>query len=359
VVAATSTVAPDDSASAAGAEARKKTREQEARASWDAFKRAARVCAPLLVAATAALLAYALQQPPRAETLAGGLIVATAALGAGAFLGFLFGLPRIRRPTEDVRDRGRPVWSNANLEEISDWLTKILVGVGLTQLVRAPAGLDALSDALAPMFGDRSSGGPFGVAISLAFVVSGFLVGYMATRTWVPVAFFGTEEYLADYLERVEQLTDRATQAARDARREGQAGVTQTLQDVRNSLPPGELREQVAEAIQTMAATVDGPRPDPDALRAEWQAGHHEVVLGKVRAYPDPSLFDIVFEGLAGTSVEIVRASIDASAALAPELGDDQKRQLADRIKAQGQQGGVLRGHDGARCTAALDALRR
>src|SRR5690242_16782606 len=48
------------------------------------------------------------------------------ALGAGAFFavgmsaGFIFGIPR-----------GSHKYVNSNLEQISDWLTKILVGVGL------------------------------------------------------------------------------------------------------------------------------------------------------------------------------------------------------------------------------------
>lgn len=51
-------------------------------------------------------------------------------------MGFVFGIPRIN--TTDAVVIGRPprlVRPNSNLEQISDWLTKILVGVSLTQLL--------------------------------------------------------------------------------------------------------------------------------------------------------------------------------------------------------------------------------
>ncbi len=57
-----------------------------------------------------------------------------AAATLSGILGLIFGLPRALsdyQPAAAERYKG-----NSNLEEISDWLTKLLVGVGLVQLPR-------------------------------------------------------------------------------------------------------------------------------------------------------------------------------------------------------------------------------
>jgi hypothetical protein len=78
------------------------------------------------------------------SVLAVALLVAGAAFLGGALLGFLFGIPRslaveatpagtTAEPVE-AGQRAALYRSNTNLEQISDWLTKILVGVGLVEL---------------------------------------------------------------------------------------------------------------------------------------------------------------------------------------------------------------------------------
>ena len=63
-----------------------------------------------------------------------GLGVAAAATAVGAFLGFLFGIPRtLQGNTTPGPDEIADYRPNTNLEQISDWLTKILVGVGLVK----------------------------------------------------------------------------------------------------------------------------------------------------------------------------------------------------------------------------------
>ena len=97
---------------------------------------------------------------------------ALAMLAFGAALGFLFGIPKVLQgsntgPAESSAPAGPPATTrnnvtgatapaastpftyqqrvNTNLEEISDWLTKIIVGVGLIQLQNIPGFLSRLS----------------------------------------------------------------------------------------------------------------------------------------------------------------------------------------------------------------------
>ena len=83
----------------------------------------------------------------------------------GGFIGFLFGIPR----TGDKNKNGEEnevnfqssgeysesfsVSPNTNLEQISDWLTKILVGIGLTQIDSILEGGEKLINYLVPAFG--------------------------------------------------------------------------------------------------------------------------------------------------------------------------------------------------------------
>jgi hypothetical protein len=103
-----------------------------------------------------------------------GALVALAALMCGGLVGFLFGVPRT--PQGDQR-------GGTNLEQVSDWLTKILVGVALIYLSR-------LGDAAGRLFttvGDALGGGqPAHVAAGAGlsfFAITGFLIAYVMART--------------------------------------------------------------------------------------------------------------------------------------------------------------------------------
>jgi tetratricopeptide (TPR) repeat protein/uncharacterized integral membrane protein len=125
-----------------------------------------------------------------------GLIYLAASLG-GSLLGFLFGIPRSLqsdKPTTGSAngDDGHTQQTNTNLEQISDWLTKILVGVGLTQLPDLGQGVLKVARHLTPALGVPQSD-ESGVALTAALVVSGTLVGflfaYIHTRTFISMFF--------------------------------------------------------------------------------------------------------------------------------------------------------------------------
>ena len=95
-----------------------------------------------------------------------GLFIAGASLLFGALLGFLFGIPRTlqqdkpeKKPpnggdgNKEQEENGTSYRANTNLEQISDWLTKILVGIGLTQIGKLPALLQKYAKICAPGLG--------------------------------------------------------------------------------------------------------------------------------------------------------------------------------------------------------------
>jgi hypothetical protein len=80
---------------------------------------------------------------------------------------------------------------STNLAEISDWLTKLLLGAGLVELTRLGHPLSSLIDAVARGLqgipaGGAVTGTPVLVAASMLvmYVVLGFLDGYVVTTLW-------------------------------------------------------------------------------------------------------------------------------------------------------------------------------
>ena len=126
----------------------------------------------------------------------------------GMLLGFLFGIPRfLTRPgsvgaqslSNSLPPAGgggqppvqqpAPLGSiNTNLEEISDWLTKIIVGVSLVELQKVQTMLQGSAGFIA-----QSLGGPsqtsFAYGLMIYFSVSGFLGSYLLTRLYLQIAF--------------------------------------------------------------------------------------------------------------------------------------------------------------------------
>lgn len=112
------------------------------------------------------------------SVLAVGGVAAAASLIVGALLGFLFGLPR----TLEQEGSTATLVTNTNLDQISDWLTKILIGLGLVQLGKVASGIDDLALAIAPGLGGGVGAHSFAVALLIYAAVDGFLVGYLWTR---------------------------------------------------------------------------------------------------------------------------------------------------------------------------------
>lgn len=123
------------------------------------------------------------------EVLGYGALLGVASLAVGGLLGFLFGIPRTIQSEDKPKDEYRQV-VNTNLEQISDWLTKILVGVGLTQLNNLPLKMWALADRLKSGLNDNQA---ITTCVVLNFLVCGFFAGYLLTRLFLAGAFTAAE----------------------------------------------------------------------------------------------------------------------------------------------------------------------
>lgn len=139
---------------------------------------------------------------------------------SGMLLGFLFGIPRslpsgtVNTPPAEERSNGKrrssdepaameaaagasntiflgtpsPMEINSNLVEVSDWLTKIIVGVGLIELKSLPATAQGVAAFIAPSLAiDTDTAKAVVGGVMLFFSVHGFLIGYLLTRIYLSI----------------------------------------------------------------------------------------------------------------------------------------------------------------------------
>ena len=123
---------------------------------------------------------------------------------SGMLLGFLFGIPRtVPSGTVDVpaatevppnasntlfTGTPSPMEINSNLVEVSDWLTKIIIGVGLIELKSLPGTAHGVADFIAPSLHiDLPTAQAIIGGVMLFFSVHGFLIGYLLTRIYLSI----------------------------------------------------------------------------------------------------------------------------------------------------------------------------
>jgi hypothetical protein len=140
------------------------------------------------------ILGYAMATPGKHTTYLGvGMLTSLSAFVIGCLAGFLFGIPKVvssgqARLQTSTDPRYAP---SSNLAEVSDWLTKLLLGAGLVSLTKLGAPIGSLIDAVARgLVGATIAQGGLGSArvlagsILFAYAAIGFLDGYVITTMW-------------------------------------------------------------------------------------------------------------------------------------------------------------------------------
>jgi hypothetical protein len=128
-------------------------------------------------------LIYIMQVPSgvRWSVFGTALTIAAAAFLTGGIFGFLFGIPQTMQASAQSISK-RQYQDNTNLQLVSDWLTKIIIGVGLVQLGRALPALSKLAENLKAPLGGQASSAAFGLGLTIAYVLLGFFFVYLWSR---------------------------------------------------------------------------------------------------------------------------------------------------------------------------------
>ncbi|MGC4004674.1 MAG: hypothetical protein QM811_16770 [Pirellulales bacterium] len=128
-----------------------------------------------------------------------GLLWSLSGLAFGFLGGFLFGIPKViqhqDRELGAITDKPESYQQlvNTNLVEISDWLTKIIVGLGLIQLKEIPAFVRKVAHQFSSSFIELDVRVGTCAAILVFFTISGFLLGYLLTRLYIQKALLRAE----------------------------------------------------------------------------------------------------------------------------------------------------------------------
>jgi hypothetical protein len=137
-------------------------------------------------------VAYAFGTPGRHWAYLGlGFLVDLAAWLSGMLIGFLFGIPRAISSGQTRQTAQTPALTpSSNLAEVSDWLTKLLLGAGLVSLTKLGHPLGGLIDSLASGLSSPAVSGTLASAKAatagalFGFSALGFLIGYVSTTMW-------------------------------------------------------------------------------------------------------------------------------------------------------------------------------
>ena len=227
----------------------------------------------MVLVGLAAVILFSIQFSPtdrRNTALATGLLISGACLLLGGLVGFLFGIPRTLQESSESTSKApkasggleseRPTAggqvqykANTNLEQISDWLTKILVGVGLTQLTTLPKKLPELAAYLAPAFGGQAASGDlFAIAMVFYFLSAGFLFGYLWTRLFLAGALARAD--VQTFLRQVERKIGE--QAEIDARALSLTYRYLNPQTDPREIPVDELKQAIREASPNVKVQI-------------------------------------------------------------------------------------------------------
>jgi ABC-type transport system involved in cytochrome bd biosynthesis fused ATPase/permease subunit len=164
-------------------------------------------------------------------------------------------------------------------------LTKILVGVGLTQLGTIGSGLGRLAAAIAPALGGTQRSAVFALSLVITYLATGFLLGYLWTRFYIGVAFQRAEREVQEELQEVRQHISREFERVAQQQREVQsilalAEVPGAIRLSQEELKPLEERLfRQAEQSDTLMERAQGFASEYERARMEHPHGAGRTLL--------------------------------------------------------------------------------
>lgn len=210
-----------------------------------------------------------------------------AALMSGMLLGFLFGIPRVQQMPLDSQDHdvtepsgrtnnnGYSQRVNTNLEEISDWLTKIIVGVGLVELNHIPPAFESLVMFLTPKDGDPGTTG----TVLVLFSIVGFFDGYLLTRVYLAAAFSRADRLASQFDQELSELRKQVDRELPEVVHSESEEVVEVKQ-LSKEFPRGAVLEAwlVVESVVDEALRKKSIEPDKSGIKKFQQLEEHQIL---------------------------------------------------------------------------------
>jgi hypothetical protein len=141
----------------------------------------------------------------------------------GCAIGFLFAIPKSVQRTQfsNVESVQKGMYNdNTNLEEISDWLTKIIVGVSLTQFNQLRIYLQSAAEGIGAAIksGTINSSQDFYVfsyCIIVFYAIAGMIIGYMWSRIDFPKILTQNQRDISE-IERLQEKNAELNEAVKE-----------------------------------------------------------------------------------------------------------------------------------------------
>lgn len=242
--------------------------------------RALTVISAILSAGVIVVIVFAFGVSSAGFTVASaGLMLAGASALTGGLAGFLFGIPRTGPEGKVEGTNGKSgsarstIYANTNLEQISDWLTKIIVGVGLVEFNRIVTALGDFGDMAKPAFGNGIAGSLFAQASIIFFGFAGFLLGFLWTRIFLYQTLSDLEKgFKEETRQALDNLQEQFQKIDTNPEKDGRAiALTMMQLDKGDDIKPEALRKAYAEASPNALKTIFA---QAEAVQdASWEEG--------------------------------------------------------------------------------------
>jgi cytochrome c len=194
-----------------------------------------------------------------------GLLWALGTLFSGGFIGLLFAIPGENEPQDSN------LHINTSLNQVADWLTKIIVGVSL---VNAKDAYNFFLDAVRALGAglateQQSAAKAFAGGLIITFLFLGFTGTYLLARAWLTLA-----------IVRADQLALTLAHEAEAARGVPFARQTNTI-----APPESEQAKQIVALVEKAAALIDskGSSVFPEFGKGEWLTGDTYVFVDDLK----------------------------------------------------------------------------
>ncbi len=228
----------------------------------------------------------------QARDFSAGFLLAGASLFIGVLVGFIFGIPKTSKPSagssNPVQSNTDVAYSlNTNLEEISDWLTKMLVGVGLVQLTAIPGYISRIASYWETSIG-RHFPAAYVAALIAFFSLTGFLIGYL----WTRLALIG------DFIEQDPRrlinslINDIAQTAKRDPSITSRSVDQQvvSVQELRTAEAIAKISSTSSVSLEDLRGQIGILASKYESIRATMPSGdartrEMEIVASQIRGY--------------------------------------------------------------------------
>jgi hypothetical protein len=210
------------------------------------------------------------------------IAVAMASAAVGGLFGLLFGIPRAltlspppgtppattpaassdgsQDSTTETQEGSVGGYSaNTNLEQVSDWLTKLLLGAGLTQIARVPSALKSVGSYLSPEIGGSGSAS-IATTIVVLNLLTGFFFGFLAARLSLGKQFYRADQEARGVLEVTRALKASTSLPSSDPGKFPTPDTNPTPQDKLNA-------RILARRVERIENTTIGPAFDAESYQ--------------------------------------------------------------------------------------------